>query len=131
MNVGNISQNNNSTNFKAIKSVRCEGLLKKFPEEGKKLIQTFKENTKAMDFCRKYDVDIVFYAQEKAMNSVDSSINIHYKDPTKGFFKRLSDAICGKEDLVRVFGFGNKFNVKDSLLASTRELNEMMMNNSD
>lgn len=126
MKVENISQNNYSTNFKAIKSIKCEGLYKKFPEEGKKLIQSFKENAKAMDFCKKYDVDIVFFAQEKAMNSVDSSINIHYKDPTKGFFKRLSDAICGNEDLIRVFGFGNKYNIKDSIHESTMELNEMI-----
>ena len=126
MKVENISQNNYSTNFKAIRSIKCEGLYKKFPEEGKKLIQTFKENAKAMDFCRKYDVDIVFFAQEKAMNCVDSSINIHYKDPTKGFFKRLSDAILGKEDLIRVFGFGNKYNIKDSIHESTMELNEMI-----
>ena len=126
MKVENISQKKYSTNFKAIKSIKCEGLYKKFPEEGKKLIQTFKENAKAMDFCKKYDVDIVFFAQEKAMNCVDSSINIHYKDPTKGFFKRLSDAICGNEDLIRVFGFGNKYNIKDSIHESTMELNEMI-----
>ena len=81
MNVGNISPNQNSTNFKAIKSIKCEGLYKKFPEEGKKLIQTFKENAKVMEFCRKYDVDIVFNASEKNMNCVQSILSIFYKIP--------------------------------------------------
>ena len=126
MKVENISQNNYSTNFKAIKSMKCEGLYKKFPEEGKKLIQTFKENAKAMEFCRKYDVDIVFNASEKNMNSVESILSIFYKNPAKNIFQRFSSWLFGGDNCIRIFGFGNNYNIKDSLKHSTRELNEMM-----
>lgn len=126
MKVENISQKKYSTNFKAIKSIKCEGLYKKFPEEGKKLIQTFKENAKAMEFCRKYDVDIVFNASEKNMNSVESILSIFYKNPAKNIFQRFSSWLFGGDDCIRIFGFGNNYNIKDSLKHSTRELNEMI-----
>ena len=64
-NVG-LSQNNYSQkhnpNFTAIKSVKCDGLYKKYPELANELVTAFKKNPTAMEFCKKYDVDVVFYA---------------------------------------------------------------------
>lgn len=57
----NYSQRHNP-NFTSIKSVKCEGLYKKTPELATDVVEAFKANPKAMEFCRKYDVDIVFYA---------------------------------------------------------------------
>ncbi len=55
MYVGNInfSQNNNRYNqsFAGIRQVKCSGLYKKYPELGKEMVDTFKDNPKVMDFC--------------------------------------------------------------------------------
>ncbi|MBE7710535.1 MAG: hypothetical protein E7Z92_00180 [Cyanobacteria bacterium SIG31] len=117
-------QGTTSPNFKAIKSVRCEGLYKKFPEQGKILVDTFKNNKTAMEFCKKYDVKLVFHACEEAMHSVKSSILIFLENPTKGWFSRL---INGKYDKIDLAGYGNKYEVGKSLEESTKRLVDYML----
>ena len=50
--VNNHLQNFNAYNqsFTGIKKVKCLGLYEKYPDLGKELVDTFKNNSKAMDF---------------------------------------------------------------------------------
>ena len=53
-----LSQNNYSQkhnpNFTAIRSIKCEGLYKKYPEYANHLVEAFKKNPIAIEFCKKY-----------------------------------------------------------------------------
>lgn len=113
-------------NFKAIKSVRCEGLYKKYPEYGQELVDTFKKNPKAMEFCKKYDVDIVFHAFKRAVSSVESSIHILFKNPAKKSFLGI---ISNTRDEIALHGFGNQYDEKLSLGQSTANLKDYIAEN--
>ena len=97
----------NSTNFKRIKSIKCEGLYKNNPEYGKKLVDALRQNVYAMDFCKKYNVDIVFFAR-KTINSIESSIHIFYDNPTINKFKKFLKFLSSSEDKVSISGWGNQ-----------------------
>ena len=57
----NYSVNTNyNPNFMMIKSVRSEGLYKKYLQKVNDLVDALKNNDTAMELCKKYDVDIVF-----------------------------------------------------------------------
>ena len=75
MQIYNITPSTNQTvpNFKAIKSVKCEGLYKEFPRYGKDLVETFKKNPTAMEFCRKYDVKVPVVFKMKSREQVEGS----------------------------------------------------------
>ncbi len=127
-NVGSY-QNNYSQkcnpNFTSIKSVRCEGLYKKYPEMAKPLVDAFKENPKAMEFCEKYDVNIVFYAMKQMLDSVESSIHIFYDNISKSKARKFFDKLIGNaDDKVVLHAWGNKYSIPGSLEASTNELIE-------
>lgn len=113
-------------NFKAIKSVRCEGLYKKYPEYGQELVETFKQNPKAMEFCKEYDVDIVFHAFKRAVSSVESSIRILFKNPAKKSFLGI---LGNARDEIALHGFGNRYDEKLSLRQSTANLKNYIAEN--
>lgn len=113
-------------NFKAIKSVRCEGLYKKYPEYGQELVETFKKNPKAMEFCKEYDVDIVFHAFKRAVSSVESSIRILFKNPAKKSFLGI---LGNARDEIALHGFGNRYDEKLSLRQSTANLKNYIAEN--
>lgn len=113
-------------NFKAIKSVRCEGLYKKYPEYGQELVDTFKKNPKAMEFCKKYDVDIVFHAFKRAVSATESSIHILFKNPAKKTFLGI---LGNKRDEIALHGFGNQYEEKLSLGQSTANLKDYIAEN--
>ncbi len=116
-------QNNKyNQSFTSIKSVRCEGLYRKYPELGKELVDTFKENPKVMDFCKKYDVDIVFHAVKEGMNSVQSSVNVFYDNVAKSKFQKILDFFGSTEDKVVIHGWGNEYDLYKSLNAATENL---------
>ena len=110
-----------SPNFKAIKTIKCEGLYKKHPDLAKNLVDTFKENPKAMDFCKKYDVDIVFNACKKGISWVESSLHVLFDNPAKSKFLGF---IGSKRDKVSLTGFGNSYSYEASLKQSTQHLFE-------
>lgn len=124
MQVQNNPQMASATSFKAIKSVKCEGLYKKFPEEGKKLVDAFKNNSKAMDFCKKYDVNVVFYAVKEQFESVASSLHIFFKNPAK---KKFLGFLGSQQDKIELSGYGNAYEVKKSLVNSTQHLVDYML----
>ena len=81
MQVQNNPQITSTPNFKAIKSIKSTGLYKKQPRLVQGLVDTFQTNKTAMDFCKKYDVDIVFHACKDIMHSVKSTVAIFFKNP--------------------------------------------------
>lgn len=116
-------QNNKyNQSFTSIKSVRCEGLYRKYPELGKELVDTFKENPNVMAFCKKYDVDVVFHAVKDGMNSVQSSVNVFYDNVAKSKFQKILDFFRSTEDKVVIHGWGNEYDLYKSLNAATENL---------
>lgn len=117
----------NRPNFKAIKSIRCEGLYKNEPELSKELIDTFKTNHEAMEFCKKYDVDILFHAeQDTPADATESTIIINYVDPTKNKIKRFFDALKGIKNSIQLHAWGTGYPQKTSLKTATDELKNLM-----
>ena len=123
MKVINASSTNNTTNFKAIKNVKCKGLYKEFPKYGKELVDSFNSNSKAIEFCKKYDVNLIFNACIDAMNSVKSSMQIIFKNPTKNKFLGF---LGNQKDKIELTSYGNTHFVEGSLKDSTNRLVKYM-----
>lgn len=120
----NYSQKSNP-NFTSIKSVRCEGLYKKYPELANNLVDTLKNNPNAMEFCKKYDVDIVFHAMKQFQEGVESSIHIFFDNVAKSKTRKFFDKLSGNnDDKVVLHAWGNKYSIPESIEASTAELAE-------
>lgn len=75
-------QQNNSPNFHSIKSIKCNGLYKKYPYKAKNLLDAFSKNQVAMSFCKEHDVDIVLAATHESAGIL-SSLKMIFVDPTK------------------------------------------------
>ena len=122
-----LTQNNYSKkhnpNFTAIKSVKCTGLYKKYPELANELVDAFKQNPTAMKFCKKYDVDIVFHAVKQSLNKVQSSLHIFYDNISKTKAQKFFDSLLGNnEDKIAIHSCGNEYSILDSIQSSTKEL---------
>lgn len=127
MKINTYSQNNTTApSFGRIKSVECQGLYKKFPELGKKLVDAFQQNPNAMEFCKKYDVNIIFQATKDSMNAVRSSVCVFYDNVAKGKLKRFIDFLSDEKDNINLSSFANKYNVEAALKESTNSLIEMI-----
>ena len=72
----NVQKRAQTPNFTAIEKIGYSGLYKNAPEEGQKLLEAFKQNPYAMDFCKKYNVKVFFHAMKEGYNLVESSIHI-------------------------------------------------------
>lgn len=120
----NYSQKSNP-NFTAIKSVKCQGLYKKYPELANNLVNAFQKNPFAMEFCKKYDVNIVFHAMKQFQDGVESSIHIFFdnvsKSKTRKFFDKL---LSNNEDKVVIHAWGNEYSIPRSIEQSTANLVE-------
>ncbi len=106
---------NINPSFQAIKNVRVLGLYNKYPEFGKDLVDTFALNSKAMDFCKKYDVNIIFDAV-KSFNSVDASVHIFYDNIAKSKFRKIMDFLTSNEDKISLYF------VQDDIAKCTEEM---------
>ena len=103
-------QNNYNPKFKSIKSIRGEGLYKKHPEYVNNLVTALKRNDTAMDFCKKYDVNIVFHAAKEGYNNlIKSTIVIFYDNPALSKLKKFWNSISSNESKVSVFALGSEF----------------------
>lgn len=127
-NVG-LSQNNYSQkhnpNFTAIKSVKCDGLYKKYPELANELVTAFKKNPTAMEFCKKHDVDIVFYAVKQMQDAVESSIHIFFDNISKSKARKFFDKLVGNnDDKIVLHAWANNYSLPSSMEQSTQRLVE-------
>ena len=132
MQINNItSQPNNSSNkynpnFTSIKSIKCKGLYKKYPQFANSLVESFQKNPKAIEFCKKYDVDIVFYAVEQRKHSVQSSVHIFFDNIAKSKTRKLFDKLAGKsDDKIELYAWG-KYSLPHAIEESTANLIEAM-----
>lgn len=83
----------------------------------------FKKNPKAMEFCKKYDVNIVFHAVKQMQDAVASSINIFFDNVAKSKPRKFFDKLTGNtDDKVVLHAWGNKYSLPQSLKESTVEL---------
>ena len=114
--------NQNQTNFKAVKCVRCEGLYRKNFGLFKDITQALKQNPVADYFFKKYDVAIVLNADEKATNLVESSLRIIFDNPFKNKFDSMIDASKNIFNQTIVLGHGYSENLEKSLEKSTADL---------
>ncbi len=85
-------------NFKAIKTVKYKGLYKKFPEFREGVMDAFQKNSTAMDFCNKYDIEIIFNAVDDAsVSGIMNYLRIKFINPKKrksfGLIKKATDTI--------------------------------------
>lgn len=122
-------QNNTAhrPSFRAIKSIKCTGIYKNEPELAKELVDTFKTNTEAMEFCKKYDVDIIFHAkQDTPADATESTLIINYVDPTKNKIKRFFDTLNGIKNNIKLHAWGTGFLENESLKNATEGLKELM-----
>lgn len=113
--------NTSNLNFKAIKSVKCKGLYKKFPQYGKELVDSFKANKKAMNFCKDYDTDIIFHATKDSMDdAIISSIYLSFKNPAK---KKFLGIFGSTKDQILLSTWGKSYNnIEDAIKRSTNYL---------
>lgn len=114
--------NQNQTNFKAIKCVRCEGLYRKNFDLFRDITQALKENLVADYFFKKYDVAIILNADEKATNLVESSLRIIFDNPFKNKFDSMIDASKNIFNQTLVLGHGYSESLEKSLKKSTADL---------
>ncbi len=105
--------------FTAIKSLKCRGLYKDYPKLGMELVDTFKRNPEVIRFCKKYDVDVVFYAAKQIISDVSSEIHIFYNDVSRS---RIGKLFKGSKDDVNISGYGSKSSITDSIMESTNNL---------
>lgn len=126
----NSTQNNYSKrhqpNFTAIKSIRCEGLYKRHPELAEGLLESFKHNEKAMNFCKKYNVDIVFYATKSYTDTIKSSIHLFVENISKSKLRTFFDKLLNNKDEITISAFANNYPALKSLETSSKELMEMI-----
>lgn len=132
----NLAQNNYSpnahTNFTAVRSVKCDGLYKKHPELANELVEAFKQNPVAIEFCKKYDVDIVFNAIIKAENYVKSSVSIFFDNVSESKAEKFFRKLFGiRENKVVVESFGNEYPLSSCFKTSTKELVERILPEKD
>ncbi|MBO5738136.1 hypothetical protein J6R97_02210 [bacterium] len=110
-----------SINFRNIKSVKLQGLYKEFPHYGKELATSFKENTVALEFCKKYDVDIVFNAVKKGKSFIENMIEISFINPAKSKFLGI---FGNQKDQITATGYSIKFYTNDCIKECTERLIE-------
>jgi len=124
----NYSMMNNKPNFTSLRSVKCEGLYRKFPEQARELVDAFKKNPDAMDFCKKYDVDLVFYSSNaRSINLVESSIHLFFDDISRGKFKKIWDKLNGNKEEVHLVSFANEWNIEESMKKTTSKLKDYIL----
>ena len=120
--------NTTTPNFKAIKSVKFDGLYKTFPKQAKEMVDTFKENKVAMDFCKKYDTDIVFYAVRKNIHAVNNAILMFFNNPAK---KKFLGIFGSKRDKISLSTYSNEFELEKSFTNSVNRLKNFMINDKE
>lgn len=120
----NYSQKSNP-NFTSIRSIKCEGLYKKYPELAENLIEAFGKNKDAVEFCKKYDVNIVFYAVKSINDSVRSSLHIMYDNISKSKMRKFFDKLFDRtEDRISLGAHGCEYVLSKSIESSTADLVE-------
>ena len=115
--------NQNQTNFEAIKSIKYKGIYNELPNK-KGALTALKNNPKAMKFFEKYDVNIVFNAEEKIAGTIKNSIEIFYKKPAKGLFQKIRSAFSNDKKCIKVLDFNYITRSFDNIIQKISPKNE-------
>ena len=125
MNIHNNMQSNIAPSFGAIKSIKCTGLYEKRPDLSKELVDTFTSNPVAMDFCKKYDVDIVFNARKDSQNLI-STFYIQYDNPAKSSFSKF---VGRSKDKFAMSSYGYNWDIDRFLPEVTEDMKNKIAHN--
>ena len=106
-----LSQNNYSQkhnpNFTAIRSIKCEGLYKKYPEYANHL------------------VDIVSHAVKQMQDAVESSIHIFFDNISKSKVRKFFNKLTGNnDDKIVLHAWANNYSLSRNMEQSTQKLVE-------
>lgn len=115
MHINPINNNQNNTNFGALKSIKFSRKLSKDPVAQEKLLDAFQLNTSLKNFCKNFDVDIIFDAFENGCNGGESRMAVIYRDKAdqpKSFLKRIIDSFKGYDPII-ISGYD--YTVEDSV----------------
>lgn len=111
----------NNPSFGSIKSIKSLGLYKKYPNFTKELVDSFMANDKAMTFCKKYDVDLVF-ASRLDSNFVYSDFVMFVDNISKGKLRKFLDALNAKQDRIHLTSVSHVWDKNEGLELSTSYL---------
>ena len=90
--------NNNNTNFGALKNIRIEGReFHKRPEVAKQILERIRANETMTDFFKRWDTDVVLNASNIYGNQVKTSIVFLYRELPTGnkfidFLRKFKDS---------------------------------------
>lgn len=90
--------------------------IQKNPELGNKLIDTFRRNPEAMEFCKKYDVSVYFDALKDNYNRIKSSLYIFYDNPAVSKVKKFFKFLNSSEDKINIQGYDYDLEESTSIL---------------
>ena len=88
----------------------------------------YRKNPTAMQFCKKYDVDLVFHACKDMMNSVRSTLLLSFENPAKSKFLGF---LGSRKDKIELSGYGNAYDTRSSLKTSTNQLMDYMLDSTE
>ena len=80
MNIGPINNNQNNTNFGALKELQFIGKFKKSPKAQEKLLDAFEKSEPIKRFCETFDTKVVFDAYKGRNNTMQSRMLVLYDE---------------------------------------------------
>ena len=96
MNISPINNQTNNTNFRALKNIEFTKKLSKNSKAQEKLLDAIQINSSLQNFCKKFEVNLVFDAFEDGYNRGVSRMAVIYKDlpdKSKTFFETVSASL--------------------------------------
>ncbi len=75
-----------------------------------------------MEFCKKYDVSVVFHAMKDNFDSAKASVCIFYDNIAKSKMKKLLNFFNDSDDKVVISSWGKDYNLNKSLREATNSL---------
>jgi hypothetical protein len=127
MQVNNNLATRNNPNFTAIKSIKCEGLYQKRADLCADILGALKQNPDAMNFCKKYDVNIVMRAVNETNNGIRSGICIFFDNIAKGKAKKFIQKLTNNEDRVKITSYKFDYSTDRGLEEGTKDLVNYML----
>ena len=103
MNVNPINNQSNNTNFEALNNISFVRKLSKKPQAQEKLLDAIQLNSSLQNFCKKFDVTLVFVAFEDGYNRGVSKMAVIYKDlpdKPKSILEKLKDSFKRYEPII-------------------------------
>lgn len=127
MNISPVSNNQNNTNFGALKSLKFIGEFKKSPIAQEKILNAFEASSSLQKFCKKFDVNIVFRAFKDERNNMQSAMAVFYKeiaDGSKTFMQKIKNAFKKNDPIIIYASDMFAFTTEESANVMARSLSK-------